>query len=294
MENIKKNPNVLVISVNYYADLDTNNLIKDILKQNYSDTVKIIIVNNSNENDSYKTNIDLMKLYKDKENIIILNPGKNLGYFGGANWALSKYLETNNIPEWIIVANTDIIIPENNFFEKLFNLYPNGIDGIIAPSIFSLVSKVDQNPNILTRPNWKKFFLYGWIYKCFFIYFLYNLLSKVKKFIKKIFNYHKNISNLENTSEFDKVIYAPHGSFIVINKVYFELGGNLNYKMFLYGEEIFIAEKIRLLGLKVIYDPRLKVVHKDHITTKTVKNRKKLKYMYEANQYLANQYFKKI
>ena len=46
-----------------------------------------------------------------------------------------------------------------------------------------------------------------------------------------------------------------------------EKGENLDHPTFLYGEELFIAERAARLGMKVIYDDRYQVLHAEHITT---------------------------
>ena len=42
-----------------------------------------------------------------------------------------------------------------------------------------------------------------------------------------------------------KYIYAGHGSFIILTKAFFQNYSNIAYPMFLYGEEIYLAELIR-------------------------------------------------
>src|SRR3989442_12924430 len=62
-------------------------------------------------------------------------------------------------------------------------------------------------------------------------------------------------------------IYAPHGAFFIFSRRYFEAGGYLDGNLFLYGEEISVAEICRSLGLPVIYEPSLFVVHNERRST---------------------------
>jgi GT2 family glycosyltransferase len=48
---------------------------------------------------------------------------------------------------------------------------------------------------------------------------------------------------------------------------YFEAGGFLDKSLFLYFEEICVAEICRSLGLQVIYEPSLRVLHREHRST---------------------------
>jgi GT2 family glycosyltransferase len=88
-----------------------------------------------------------------------------------------------------------------------------------------------------------------------------------------------------------RTIYAPHCSFVIFNRKYFETGGTLKHGAFLFGEEIFVAETVRNLGFRIIYDPRFFVLHREHATTSILKGRKMLVYLREANDYCVNQFF---
>jgi GT2 family glycosyltransferase len=59
-------------------------------------------------------------------------------------------------------------------------------------------------------------------------------------------------------------IYAPHGSCIILNKNYFKRGGTLDHISFLFGEEIFVGETAKRLGLNVLYVSEIQVRHYEH------------------------------
>jgi GT2 family glycosyltransferase len=87
-------------------------------------------------------------------------------------------------------------------------------------------------------------------------------------------------------------IYASHGSCMVFSRRYFASGGSIEYPVFLFGEEIFVAETARQLGLSVVHCPQLWVFDKEHASTGGVtRSRKVAGYMNEATQYLAQKYF---
>ncbi len=65
---------------------------------------------------------------------------------------------------------------------------------------------------------------------------------------------------------------AGHGAFVVLSHHYFEAGGSLDYKSFLLGEEIFLAECCRDLGLSVLYDDSLTVIHQEHASIDLLKS----------------------
>jgi len=88
-----------------------------------------------------------------------------------------------------------------------------------------------------------------------------------------------------------KHIYAPHGSFILFTRDYFARGGHLDYPVFLFGEEVFLAETIRLLDMRVIYTPDLVVYDDDHVSTGRVARRRIGELHAEAAKYLLATYF---
>jgi GT2 family glycosyltransferase len=59
-------------------------------------------------------------------------------------------------------------------------------------------------------------------------------------------------------------IYAAHGAFLIFSRAYFEGGGYIDDGFFLYAEEFAVAEICRRLGLSVVHDPELRVIHSAH------------------------------
>src|SRR3989344_3289862 len=263
--------NILIICVNYNNESDTLDFITSILKQILSKSKKIQIIISDN---SDKISVKLKKLQKKHKNIIYLKNNKNKGYFQGANSALKLYLKRNPFPEWIIISNPDIIIEDPKFVSKLLKIKEKTI---IAPSIISAKTKRDQNPFLVSKPSIKKLRFYKIIYNSRTFTNIYNLFHILK-------------SKLLNKEKEKKQIYAPHGSFIIINNSFFKNKGHLNYKSFLFGEEIFLAEEAKKAKIRIIYNPDLKVIHKQNSSVSKLKN--KHQYLRESllkNLYLQNE-----
>ena len=86
-------------------------------------------------------------------------------------------------------------------------------------------------------------------------------------------------------------IYAPHGSFMIFPKYFFESGCNLDHKSFLYGEELFVGERCRLNGIEVVYDPDLEVLHKEHAVTSAIGIKKKAGYLAGATSFIRKEFY---
>lgn len=269
---------IVVLCVNYNNSKEVLEFIDILRNQNIYSKLDVVIVDNSENEGEFKTLSTLLSQYN---NIFLFKTQKNLGYLKGVDFGLKQYLKDNKMPEWIIISNTDIKFTKSNFFEELLNLYPNGYDGIIAPSIYSAKKKYYQNPYKLERYKKKELVLLRLLHTNFIIYIIVN---KILNLIKKI--RRQNLKKI-NCRE----IYAPHGSFIIINKSYFEKGGDLDFGSFLFCEEIFIAEKSRRIGTKIFYDKRLKVIHNEHSTVTFIMKKKLFKYNFQSIDYCINEFF---
>src|SRR4029077_13065198 len=86
-------------------------------------------------------------------------------------------------------------------------------------------------------------------------------------------------------------VFAPHGAFVVFHKSYFEAGGTLRYGSFLFGEEIFVGETALRLGRRVVFDPRLEVIHAGGISVRIRDYGSMIDTMRQSYAYLANEYF---
>ncbi len=282
--NVKKR-NVLVLCANYYKEDVTINFIHEILSQHESDMVNIILIDNSHKNTHAKK---LAEINKSEPRVKVLYPPDNIGYMGAARYGLKEYMRQHETPEWVIVSNTDISFPDKDFFKNLFMLYPEGgSPAVIAPSIISSLTKSDQNPQIIKRPKKIRMLFYTYVFKYYSIFQIYSFISFLKEKVKGNLLKH----NLQKNKIKEIDIYAPHGSFFILNKNYFNKGGNLEHGVLMFGETITIAENAKSHNMKVLYEPRLNVIHNEHSTTGRIKSRKIVHYQWEAAKYTYNAYF---
>ncbi len=279
---------ILVLCANYYNEDITLSFIREILTQNDSEAVDIFVVDNSHAEVYSKK---LAEIEKYNFNVRILYPPNNMGYLGAARFGLKEYTQQYEIPEWVIVSNTDISFPNKDFFRKLLELYTDeNPPAVIGPSIFSTLTKINQNPQIIKRPKNNQMRLYTYIFKFYTIFQIYSLLSFLKNKIKG--NLLTPYLKRDNCKPM--CIYAPHGSIFILNKKYFNGGGNLEHGGFVFGETITIAEKARVKKMKVIFEPRLRVLHDEHSTTGKIKSREIVRYQLESAKYIYRTYFNNL
>ncbi|ROT09971.1 hypothetical protein [Lepagella muris] len=205
-------------------------------------------------------------------------PIDNLGYFGGVNWLVNKIGKKYiNEQDLVIISNVDLTI-SSDFFSQLSSIYLKyNKYAWIAPQIYSNAENRDKNPKILIRPSLNKMKALKLMYRFPVIHRLYEkTLYKRKKLRPKF-------SAIE--------IYAGHGAFIILTKEFFEKGGKIEYPIFLFGEEQYLAEEIQRIGMKVIYEPSLKIMDEEHASTGKMKRGSYYEYNYQAIKYILDTYY---
>ena len=202
----------------------------------------------------------------------------NLGYFGAIG-RMMQDIDVKNIYDYTIISNVDLEI-DNDFFIQLLATNVDKNTGWIAPQIYSIAEHRDRNPKIMERYAEKKLKVLRLFYK----YPLLNALYTATMYKRKKLQSHKDGS----------VIYAGHGSLIILTKEFFNRCGIVNYPVFLFGEELYLAEECRSHHLNVVYSPKIRVVDSEHTSTSKMKKKFYNKCNIEAIDYiLATYYFSK-
>jgi len=273
------NPSVLLICVKYSADRETERYLDSIRALHAQSGLHVLLVDNTVEARWSYTS--------DQSNCRVLRAPRNLGYFGGARYGLSRHLAENPMPDWLIISNVDLSLDDPTFLERLAPLGSIPDVGAVAASIRSALTGIDQNPFMRVRPSVLRMHAYKWLYRSQTALNGYEGLAafshRAGSALRKLRPTHSNSAR--------ETIYAPHGSFLILSKNYFDRGGDLDFPEFLFGEEIYIAESVRRLGLKVIYEPALRVNHQEHHSTGLFKSKQVAGYVAASAAYCADTFF---
>ncbi|MFK9004382.1 glycosyltransferase family 2 protein [Pseudomonas pergaminensis] len=195
----------------------------------------------------------------------------NVGYFPAFKKGVD-FLPSLSDFDCVAVSNVDLSVSDD-FFESLtvcLGELPDNV-GIVAPAIISQERVADLNPKTLYRPTRLSLQKNIFIFKRLWLFRLYRKLSDLKA--------RRPLIKYPEGMEF----YSPHGSFIIFTRHYFLSGASYDYPQFLFGEEDFVAEECRRSGLKVSYQPSIKISDFDHGST----SREKL-------SFIANEHVKSI
>lgn len=269
---------ILLGIVCYENEEEVCQFLRKLSEQKYCEKLAISITVNKASNkqiiEQFIKEIDL-KCY-------LFEPGKNLGYLNGCIFGIrecSKFMRF----QWGIICNTDITFSNDEFFSMLYKAnYEENIWGI-APSI-KLLDGGYQNPYIETCPTYTSFRIRKKIFSNVVSFTMYSLGSVIKKDIFK--NTHKT-EKLEKS----KLIYAPHGSFMIFRKPLFDILCTEKNDIFLYCEEEYIAGLVKENGKTIIFDPNLKVIHNEHQTLGKINYSNKQRWYIQSMKFLDTRFY---
>ena len=243
-----------------------------------------------NSNNINVSSIEEIKSFNKNFNLQYISV-ENIGYFPSISLAIKKNLINLYDYDYSILSNVDLII-DKTFFRVIEDIKYNNQVGIYAPSIFSYSVNADRNPKISRKPSAFKLNL---LRQCFrspitFLIMRFVNISRLK--LRQLFK--KGEKNQKKTAPGVKPevkkIYAAHGSCIILTKEYTKLDKSINYPIFLFGEEIYLAEKSKAFNLDTLYMKDLKVYDTEHASTSLMNSASYRKYNFDALSYVLKKY----
>jgi GT2 family glycosyltransferase len=286
MDKVTSQARILVLAVHYRSSGALLEMLNFARWLNDNENVGLTVVDNASGPEELTS---IRRAIAEFRNAQLLESATNRGYFGAARFALDHYLgQGRNLPDWVIVCNHDIQIEDKEFFSKLLCQDPRAA-GVIAPRIQVLPGEMDQNPFMRRRPGALRWANLRFVSSNYWAAAIWDWLSRRKSEFRSWVAARCGQSRQDVNAK-NEAIYAAHGSFFIFSRRYFEAGGSLDGNLFLYGEEISVAEICRSLGLPVVYAPSLCVFHKEHQSTGKILSRFTYECQKKAMQYVTWRY----
>ena len=262
---------VIIFCVNYNSDKELENYLVSLERalENTDVQLTVVVSDNSLNYKKIKQNYGF-ELYH-------LKTGKNLGYFGGAIFGIKNCGKNIDDYDYSVISNVDLEV-DKNFFKELSTFRADDTTGCIAPKIYSVGEHRDRNPKVLERYEIRKLQLLRLMYKYPILNYIYTAIF-----------FKKRRARIENCQQ--DIIYAAHGSFMLFTKQFSSFLSNMEYPVFLFGEELYIAEHLRKRGLKTVYLPNIVVTDKDHASTSKMKSKFYYKCNYEAIDMIIKEFY---
>ncbi len=267
---------VIIAVICYYNEAEVVDYVKNIAQQTYKNVI-VLICCNAIKNKEYLES-ELKRISIETRTFY---PEKNLGYFNGCLYAVRmfKEMDPNDI---IIISNTDIAIDDINMLGKIDRTIDDNI-AVIAPIIL-MRNGVNDNPFLMRRPSVYKILLWRYILGIWLGFFLYNAMHNIKN---KIWHIRKSIKCQSGN------IYSAQGSFMIFTSNMMRKMLQQENDIFLYGEEIYVAEVARKNNLKIVYDDRLVIKHNENSSTKYSSCKRKASWYKQSYTYIYNEFFRK-
>ena len=238
--------------------------------------VKIHVADNSTSQKAEANNCPVSSVHYQ------LSHYDNPGYLPAA--LKTVYSEDYASYDYIIISNVDVTL-DDTFLTALRDLKADADAGWIAPFIWSPSEQRDVNPKILERYTKKRLRLLRLLFACPPLYYLYTRTLYRRKVSKS------EECGVRSEDYKYKNIYAGHGSFMIFRPDIFLQEPKLDYPVFLFCEEIYMAEMALRIGKKVTHCPSVKVWDKEHASTGLMNLWRYCKYNHDALSYIIRTFY---
>lgn len=250
------------VILHYYTIEDTIKCVESIQKLDNSQKIDIVIVDNCSPNKSGK---ELLKIYKDINNIHLILLEKNLGFANGNNKGF-EYAKKNLNADFVILCNNDTCVLQKDFMKRISEKYENTNFAVLGPQI--KLKNDEINKLYMRLPTYKEFKKELGIFKRKLICNYLGVEALLRNIKKKIIKDQQNKEIGEVLKEHRNIIL--HGCFWVFSPTYVKIFDGLDNRTYMYREEELLA--IRLLNNKLIsiYSPDIVIYHAEDSSTRAI------------------------
>lgn len=247
------------VILHYKTADDTIECIKSIEMLN--DKAYIVVVDNASNNGSIEK---VEKICNQYDNIHIIKNNENLGFAAGNNVGF-RYAKNEVGADFIAVLNNDIIVPDKEFIHQVEALYADTKFDVAGPDIESLADHGHQNPMLTTVLSVKAVDKEIFRYKVLAIVNKTGLYEKLKK--NRLEAEKTPVKKTEKRME----NVTLHGAFVIFSKNFIDREEYcFRPGTFLYMEEAILYRYCMSQDYKLIYDPDIKVFHKEDSSTSSL------------------------
>ncbi len=227
-------PKLSITIVNYNQKYFPKLCVEALKKSKTDFEFEIIFCDNNSTDES----LEFLKKAAKKGEIKLVEPGKNLGYGGGHNFAAKEASG-----EYILILNTDIQVEPDTLQKLVDYLEAHKEVGIVGPKLVYHNGEVQQS----CRRH----------FKIFDLFIKRTFLRKVRPFKKRYEKYLMTDFNHENTQEVDLIT----GAFMMMPRKVFDQIGGFDERYFLFMEDFDLCRKTSLAGYKIVYYPLAVATH---------------------------------
>lgn len=276
--------------LHYKAIEETVKCITSIIEKIDCEEYQIVVVDNGSPDGSGKL---LKEKYAENNLVHIIVLEKNLGFANGNNVGF-RYARNNYHADFICMMNNDTEIIQNDFTKVIENEYESSRFGVLGPLIH--LPKDDYYFIITAKPSLesiehdiKKQTLLRQLNKFYIRDILIKGNDAKKAFIRIFKKWNKNIFERHED-------ILLNGCCLIFSPEYLKVYDNIGEKTFMYREEEFIWFMCKYAKLKMVYNPKLQILHlEDASTDQSIeKSRDKNEFFYKHSLDSMNELIKYI
>lgn len=284
MIEVKKMDLVCAFIILHYNSYEATKVCVDsILGLDKQECVKVIVIDNSSANDSYKK---LCETYSGTK-VELLQTEYNCG-FSAANNIAYEYCKKKYDCDFVIFANNDLEFIQKDFVKRIYEEYQNSKFAVLGPDICNPIIDTHQSPISYemqrSKSQVKKTIIFNRLALTFFdlYYMFFGKSRNDKPEIKDAGVYQENV--------------IPLGACLVISKKLLKKKSVVfSPETFFYYEEYILADWCLKNNEKMVYQPAIKVKHYHGMATKTVGNAKQSELFRMKNIYNSSKiYYKQL
>ncbi|MCQ2165881.1 MAG: glycosyltransferase [Bacteroidales bacterium] len=264
------------VILHYQASDVTRKCVDNILSRFKGEEVSVVVVDNCSPDGSGKL---LESEYLGEKRVHFVLMPANVGFARGNN-AGYDYAVCHLDPDFIVVMNNDVFIEDDDFLKKAAALYESTHYAVLGPDIWSTDGSVHQSPTKLSPFTLRQARILRAKMEAKHKAYFFNFVTwNLKLALGLASEKKKDVCGFDTPREgcvLHGACYIFSRSFISKRKYAF------NPATFLYTEEDILHYECTRDGLKMLYDPSLKVNHLEDASTKaayrSLYKRGKMKY----------------
>lgn len=220
----------------------------------------IVIVDNGSCNGTGKK---LSEFYRNNTIVSVLCLENNLGFANGNNEGI-YYIKKHYSTRFIAVMNNDTLIIQKNFLEIVVNEYEKSGFSVLGPQICTKDGIITSSPVEYIVDTKKKALVLLLKRR---IKLLLNKLY-LNRLIHDVGMVTKHSGKYNNLQRYENV--KLHGACWIFSENFFKKFNGINSTTFLYFEEDILYLEIKKKGLLTVYNPELKIIHLEDVSTNSI------------------------
>lgn len=232
-----------IITVTFNNEKNIKNYLKSVIAKKPEDS-EVILVDNA----SLDKTKEFIKEFKE---VILIDNSVNVG-FSMANNQASKLAKG----EYLLFLNPDTLIL-NDSINKLLSYAKTSSAGIISPRL--VLPNGEIQPNVRRKPS---------------------ILGVIKEYYLGIKN---SFAEYVPDSTDAVKVECVYGGAMLIKRDLFSKIGRFNEKYFMYYEDLDLCDRIRKLGLDIVYYPKSLIKHDVGTSSKTLEKSNLAKFKFLIN-----------